>query len=64
MTLSDREHEVMIRLAKGKSTREIADELFISINTVSTYRARILEKMRMKNVAEIVRYAVKNDLLD
>jgi DNA-binding NarL/FixJ family response regulator len=63
-TLSDREYEVMVRLAKGESTREIADELFISVNTVSTYRARILEKMRMKNVAEIIRYAVKNALLD
>jgi DNA-binding NarL/FixJ family response regulator len=63
-TLSDREYEVMVRLAKGESTKEIAGELFISVNTVSTYRARILDKMRMKNVAEIIRYAVKNDLLD
>jgi DNA-binding NarL/FixJ family response regulator len=63
-TLSDREYDVMIRLARGKSTREIAEELFISINTVSTYRARILEKMRMKNIAEIIHYALKNDLLD
>jgi DNA-binding NarL/FixJ family response regulator len=63
-SLSDREYDVMIRLASGKSTSEIADELFISVNTVSTYRARILEKMKMKNIAEIIRYAVKNDLLD
>jgi DNA-binding NarL/FixJ family response regulator len=63
-TLSDREYEVLIGLAKGKSTREIADALFISTNTVGTYRGRILEKMNMKNVAEIIRYAVKNGLLD
>jgi DNA-binding NarL/FixJ family response regulator len=63
-TLSDREYEVMICLANGKTTREVAGELFISVNTVSTYRARILEKMKMKNVAELIRYALKNDLLD
>ena len=62
--LSDREYDVMIRLAAGKTTSEVAEELFISINTVSTYRARILEKMKMKNVAELIRYAVKKDLLD
>jgi DNA-binding NarL/FixJ family response regulator len=62
--LSDREYEVMIRLASGKTTREVADELFLSVNTVSTYRARILEKMKIKNVAELIRYALKNDLLD
>jgi DNA-binding NarL/FixJ family response regulator len=62
-TLSDREYEVMIRLAKGQSTREIADSLFISTNTVGTYRARVMEKMNMKNVAEIIRYALKNGLL-
>jgi len=62
--LSDREYEVMCLLASGKKTREIASKLFLSPNTVSTYRARILEKMRMKNVAEIVQYAVKNNLLD
>jgi DNA-binding NarL/FixJ family response regulator len=63
-TLSDREYEVMIHMARGKSTRDIADALFISPNTVGTYRARVLEKMNMRNVAEIIRYAVKNGLLD
>jgi DNA-binding CsgD family transcriptional regulator len=54
----------MIGLARGKSTQEIAEALFISPNTVGTYRARILEKMNMKNVAEIIRYALKKGLLD
>lgn len=62
--LSDREYEVMCLLASGKKTREIAEELFLSPNTVSTYRARIFEKMNMNSVAEIVQYAVKNNLLD
>jgi DNA-binding NarL/FixJ family response regulator len=62
--LSDREYEVMCLLASGKKTSEIARELFLSPNTVSTYRARILEKMNMKNVAEVVQYAVKNNLID
>ena len=63
-SLSDREYEVMCLLASGKKTREIAKDLFLSPNTVSTYRARILEKMNMKNVAEIVQYAVKNNLIN
>jgi DNA-binding NarL/FixJ family response regulator len=63
-SLSDREYEVMMRLARGMTTREVADELFISVNTVSTYRARILEKMRMKNVAELIRYALNYKLFD
>jgi two-component system invasion response regulator UvrY len=62
--LSDREYEVMSLLVKGKKTRKIADELFLSPNTVNTYRSRILEKMNKKNVAELIHYAIKNDLLD
>jgi DNA-binding NarL/FixJ family response regulator len=62
--LSDREYEVMCLLARGKKTQDIAKELFLSPNTVSTYRARILEKMNMNNIAEIVQYAVKNNLID
>jgi DNA-binding CsgD family transcriptional regulator len=54
----------MIRLASGNTTREVAEELFLSVNTVSTYRARILEKMNMKNVAELIRYSLENNLLD
>jgi len=62
--LSDREYEVMLRLAGGQTTKQIAEELFLSINTINTYRARILEKMKFKNIAELVRYALKNNLLD
>ncbi|MGD9345190.1 MAG: response regulator transcription factor [Candidatus Aminicenantes bacterium] len=62
--LSDREYEVMSLLVRGKKAKEIANELFLSPNTVNTYRSRILEKTRTKNIAELVRYAMKNKLLD
>jgi DNA-binding NarL/FixJ family response regulator len=51
-------------IARGKKTQEIADELFLSTNTISTYRARILEKMNLKNTAEIIHYALNHKLLD
>lgn len=63
-TLSTREYEVMRKIAKGKTVSEIAGELFLSPKTISTYRARIMEKMSMKNNAELVRYALKNKLVD
>lgn len=56
--LSDREYEVMYMLASGKTVKQIADELSLSAKTISTYRSRVLEKMNMKNNAEIIRYAV------
>ena len=62
--LSDREYEVMNLLVRGKKASEVAAELFLSPNTVNTYRARILEKTNTKNIAELVRYAIKHDLLD
>jgi DNA-binding NarL/FixJ family response regulator len=62
--LSDRELQVMLLLAKGKTVGEVADELALSINTVSTYRARILSKMMLRNNAEIAYYAVKEGLID
>lgn len=62
--LSDRELQVMLLLAKGKTVGEVADELLLSINTVSTYRARILSKMMLRNNAEIAYYAVKEGLID
>lgn len=62
--LSDRELQVMIMLARGLKPSEIARDLFLSVNTVNTYKSRILEKMKAKNVADLVRYAVKADLLD
>jgi DNA-binding NarL/FixJ family response regulator len=62
--LSDREYEVMNLLVQGKKASEIANHLFLSPNTVNTYRARILEKTNTKNIAELVHYAIKNNLLD
>jgi two-component system, NarL family, invasion response regulator UvrY len=62
--LSEREYQVMVKLAKGKSVTEIAKEIFISDKTVSTYRSRILEKMGMKKNAELTIYAIKNNLID
>lgn len=61
--LSDREFQVFRRIASGKSTTEIAQELNLSVKTVSTYRTRIREKMDLKNTAEIVRYAMRHGLL-
>lgn len=62
--LSGREYQVMNMIASGKSITEIAEELIISVKTVSTYRTRILEKMAMKNNIELARYAVKQGLID
>jgi DNA-binding NarL/FixJ family response regulator len=63
-TLSDREHQVMCMIASGKTAKKIADELALSIKTISTYRTRILEKMGMKHNAELTYYAIKNQLVD
>jgi two-component system, NarL family, invasion response regulator UvrY len=60
--LSDREFEVFQLIAKGRKITEIAEELFLSINTISTYRTRILEKMHMGSNAEITKYAINNGL--
>lgn len=62
-TLSDREFQVFRMLVSGKQLKAIADELCISVATVSTHRARILEKMNMKTNAEMTVYAVKNKLI-
>jgi DNA-binding NarL/FixJ family response regulator len=62
--LSDREYQVMRMIAAGKPTRHIAEELALSAKTVSTYRARIFEKMRMRSPAELAAYVVRNQLSD
>jgi len=62
--LSNREYQVMLLLASGKSMQEIAKELFLSIKTVSTYKTRILRKMKMKNTIEVIYYAIKNKLVE
>jgi DNA-binding NarL/FixJ family response regulator len=61
--LSDREYQIMCMIATGKTQTQIANELSLSIKTVSTYRTRILKKMSMKNNAEITRYAIENGLV-
>jgi two-component system invasion response regulator UvrY len=61
--LSDREYQVMCMIAEGKTVKEIADELYLSVKTISTYRSRILEKTGMKTNAELTRYALQNSLI-
>ena len=61
--LSDREYRVMCMIASGKTVKEIADELFLSVKTVSTYRSRLLKKMMMKNNAELIHYCLQNKLV-
>ncbi len=61
--LSDREYQVLTLLASGKTVSEVAAQLTLSVKTVSTYRGRILEKMRMKTNAELTYYAVKSGLV-
>ena len=61
--LSDREHQVLCMIASGKTVGQIADELSLSVTTISTYRARVLEKMGMKTNAELTHYAISNKLV-
>lgn len=61
--MSDREYQVMGMIAEGKTVKEIADELYLSVKTISTYRSRILEKTGMKTNAELTRYALQNSLI-
>ncbi len=61
--LSDREYQVMCMIASGKTVKEIGGELSLSVKTVSTYRSRILNKMRLKGNAELTRYAIDNKLV-
>src|SRR5437867_9592248 len=62
--LSDREYQVLCMIASGKTVGDIAEELALSVKTISTYRVRMLEKLKMKNNAEITRYAIKEGLVD
>ena len=62
--LSDREYQVLCMIASGKTVSVIATDLKLSVKTVSTYRARILEKLDMANNAELTRYAIKAGLVD
>jgi two-component system invasion response regulator UvrY len=62
-TLSDREYQVMCLIASGKTVTQVAEQLALSVKTVSTYRTRILEKMRMQSNAELTHYAIENKLV-
>ena len=62
--LSDREYQVLRMIAEGNTVKHIAKELSLSIKTVSTYRTRIMEKMKMKTNAEVMHYVIKHHLLD
>jgi two-component system invasion response regulator UvrY len=62
--LSDREYQVMCLLGEGKTVTEIADDLSLSVKTVSTYRTRILEKLGLTTTAEIIRYALERGLVE
>jgi DNA-binding NarL/FixJ family response regulator len=62
--LSAREFEILVMLGSGKTVSQIAEELHLSVTTISTYRARILEKMNMSTTAELMRYVFRNHLVD
>jgi two-component system invasion response regulator UvrY len=63
-TLSDREFQVMRMMASGQTVKEIAAELALSVKTISTYRARILDKMNLHTNAELIHYAIQNQLIE
>jgi len=63
-SLSDREFEVLVMMASGKNVTTISEELHLSKKTISTYRRRILDKMGMETNAELIRYAVENELVE
>ncbi len=62
-TLSDREYQTLCLIASGKGLTDAADEMCLSVKTVSVYRARLLEKMKLKNNSELIHYAIKNGLV-
>ncbi|WP_276365446.1 response regulator transcription factor [Chryseolinea sp. H1M3-3] len=62
-SLSDRELQVLQHIASGKTVTDIADQLSLSVNTISTYRSRILDKLKLNNNAELTRYAIDNNLV-
>lgn len=61
--LTDREYQVMCQLASGKTVSEVAEQLSLSVKTISTHRKHILDKMQMKTNAELTHYAIKNNLV-
>ena len=63
-TLSDREYQTLTMIASGKTVSAIAEELSLSVKTISEYRARLLVKMKLKNSAELTHYAIRNQLIE
>lgn len=63
-SLSDRELEVLLLFVNGKGQTEIAEKLNLSISTVNTYRSRIFQKLNLKSIAELTRYAIENNLIE
>jgi DNA-binding NarL/FixJ family response regulator len=61
--LSDREYQTLLKLATGMTVTEIAEQLTLSVKTISMYRTRLLQKMRMHNNAELTHYAIRHQLL-
>ena len=62
--LSDREYQVLRMIASGLTVSQVGARLSLSVKTVSTYRARVLEKMNMKTTAELMHYAIQHGLVD
>jgi two-component system invasion response regulator UvrY len=62
--LSDREYQVLCLIASGKTVKQISEQLSLSIKTISTYRTRILEKLKMQTNAELTHYALKHKLVN
>ncbi|WP_151636397.1 response regulator [Noviherbaspirillum aerium] len=63
-TLSDREYQTLIMIASGKTVSDIAGELSLSVKTISMYRSRLLQKMKLRHNAELTHYAIKNQLVE
>lgn len=63
-TLSDREYQTLVMIASGKAVSEIAAELSLSVKTISMYRSRLLQKMKLRHNAELTHYAIKNNLVE
>ena len=61
--LTKREYEVLGLVASGKSTREIAETLFVSVKTIETHKMHILDKLGLKNTAELTKYAIRNNIV-
>ena len=62
--LSDREYQVLRMIASGLTVTQVAARLHLSVKTISTYRARVLEKMKMKTTAELMHYGIQHGLID